>query len=207
MKTTLKEWEHLLFRISLPLINNLQWHYLLLLQHKWWNQSDFFETRDVLLWELLVNRKSSGAYVAPPTSAAYVTAEGYKGGRGPFGSSEKQLHEPFGPWRVSFTQNFFSNGPRRLAFPPPASPTESNRCYRTPARPGHEQVRLPGGVWNGGGRFLFYFIFFFPDGGRQLRGRAITLKNKTKQNSSFRRHRCFFDPRMPTVAWTAMSRR
>lgn len=31
-----------------------------------------------------------------------------------------------GPWRVTFNQHLFSNGPRRLAFTPPALPTELN---------------------------------------------------------------------------------
>uniref|UniRef100_A0AAQ6ADU4 Uncharacterized protein n=1 Tax=Amphiprion ocellaris TaxID=80972 RepID=A0AAQ6ADU4_AMPOC len=41
-------------------------------------------------------------------------------------SNKKQRRYPFGPWRVTFTQHLFSNGPRRLAFTPPASPTELN---------------------------------------------------------------------------------
>lgn len=60
--------------------------------------------------------------VAPPPSEVYVTWL-YKLSSGP-SSWQKQHRYPYGPWRVTFTQKLFSNGPRRLAFTPPASPTE-----------------------------------------------------------------------------------
>lgn len=69
--------------------------------------------------------------------------------------AEKQRRYPFGPWRVTFTQNLFSNGPRRLAFTPPASPTELNWVL-----PEHQHVWVTK-RWGSPGGFKMVVVVFF----------------------------------------------
>lgn len=73
----------------------------------------------------------------------------YKSARRRLGLKKQRRH-PLGPWRVTFTQNFCSNGPRRLAFTPPslAERVELSATEHR-ARLGHGEVRGRGG--GGGG--------------------------------------------------------
>uniref|UniRef100_A0AAX7UGW7 Uncharacterized protein n=1 Tax=Astatotilapia calliptera TaxID=8154 RepID=A0AAX7UGW7_ASTCA len=63
----------------------------------------------------------------------------YKCGSCPFLRIPQHRRNSLGPWRVTFTQNFFSNGPRCLAFTPPASPTDRRECSRTSSTSGSAQ--------------------------------------------------------------------